>query len=380
MTEANYQVCSRCVMDTSDSQIKFDKEGVCNHCTEYFELVTADQEQHDAQAEKFSVILDKIKSAGKDAEYDCIIGISGGVDSTYLAYMVKKEFGLRPFAVHLDNGWDSKLAVKNIRNILKRLEIDLHTHVIDWEEFKSLQKAYFAASVIDIEAITDHSINAVLYQVASENNVKYILKGFNNATEKIMPKSWTFNKRDAINIQDINAKHGTVELNSFPLMGSVKLNNYEKKEGIKTISPFNYIKFERDTAKELIVEELGWVDYGGKHYESIFTRFYQGYILPHKFSIDKRKAHYSNLICAGVMARKDALEELVHAPYEKELIEEDYEYVTKKLEYSKDEFESILQAPVKSHFDYKTDLKSKIFKKYISPTNPVVGMIKKLRK
>ncbi len=378
--ETNYQVCSRCVMDTSDSQIKFDKDGICNHCTEYFSLVTADQERQKSKAEKFKSILETIKSEGKDNEYDCIIGISGGVDSTYLAYMVKQEFGLRPFAVHLDNGWDSKLAVKNIRNILKRLEIDLHTYVIDWEEFKSLQKAYFAASVIDIEAITDHSINAVLYQVAAENSIRYILKGFNNATEKIMPKSWTFNKRDATNIQDISDKHGTVKLDSFPLMGSDKLNQYEKKEKIKTISPFNYIVFDRDTAKKLITEELGWVDYGGKHYESIFTRFYQGYILPRKFSVDKRKAHYSNLICAGVMTRDDALKEIAHAPYEKELIEEDYEYVTKKLEYTKEEFESILNAPVKSHFDYKTDLKSKIFKKYLSPTNPVVGMIKKLRK
>ncbi|HIA12491.1 MAG TPA: N-acetyl sugar amidotransferase [Flavobacteriales bacterium] len=380
MMETNYRVCSRCVMDTSDSQIKFNKDGICNHCTEYFSLVTANQEQHDSNTEKFAGILDTIKKVGKDHEYDCIIGISGGVDSTYLAYLVKQEFGLRPYAVHLDNGWNSKLAVKNIRNILKRLEIDLYTHVIDWEEFKSLQKAYFAASVIDIEAITDHSINAVLYQVAAENNVKYILKGFNNATEKIMPKSWTFNKRDAINIQDINDKYGTIKLSSFPLMSNEKLNDYEKSMKIQTISPFNYIKFDKDAAKKLIIDELGWVDYGGKHYESIFTRFYQGYILPRKFSVDKRKAHYSNLICAGVMARKDALEEIKQAPYDEEMIKEDYEYVTKKLEYSKEEFESILKAPVKSHFNYKTDLNSKIFKKYISPTNPIVSMIKKLRK
>jgi len=163
-------------------------------------------------------------------------------------------------------------------------------------------------------------------------------------------------------------------------MSNEKLNDYEKSMKIQTISPFNYIKFDKDAAKKLIIDELGWVDYGGKHYESIFTRFYQGYILPRKFSVDKRKAHYSNLICAGVMARKDALEEIKQAPYDEEMIKEDYEYVTKKLEYSKEEFESILKAPVKSHFNYKTDLNSKIFKKYISPTNPIVSMIKKLRK
>jgi len=367
-------------MDTSDSQIKFDKDGICNHCTDYFSLVTVDDKQQESNKEKFSAILETIKREGIDKEYDCIIGISGGVDSTYLAYMVKNEFGLRPFAVHLDNGWDSKLAVKNIRNILKILEIDLFTHVIDWEEFKSLQKAYFAASVIDIEAITDHSINAILYQVAAENNVKYILKGFNNATEKIMPKSWTFNKSDAVNIADINDKCGTMKLESFPLMGSAKLKHYEKSKGIVTISPFNYMNFNRDQAKKLIIEELGWVDYGGKHYESIFTRFYQGYILPRKFNVDKRKAHYSNLICAGVMTRDEALKEIELPAIAEDLAKEDYEYVTKKLEYTTEDFEAIMNAPVKSHFKYKTDLKSKIFKKYISPTNPVIRIAKKIIK
>ena len=370
---------ARCVMDTTDHQIKFDSSGNCNHCTEYFQLVSKDQQTLQSSSNSFKDLLKQIKTAGEGQEYDCVIGISGGVDSTYLAYLVVEEFGLRPLAIHLDNGWNSKLAVKNIQNILRKLSIDLETHVINWEEFKSLQKAYFAASVIDIEAITDHAINATLYQVADENKVKYILKGFNKVTEKIMPKSWTFNKNDLDNITDINAQFGTVKLETYPTLGVERLKYFEKERKIQTVFPYNYMEFDKDSAKGVIMEKLGWVDYGGKHYESIFTRFYQGYILPRKFNIDKRKAHYSNLICSGSMSREEALKELESAPYSKEMIEEDYEYTIKKLGYTKEEFEDILNAPVKSHFAYKTDLKSKIYKKFLSPTNKLVSLIKKIK-
>lgn len=366
-------------MDTTDRQIKFDSSGFCNHCTEYLQLVSKDATASRSLSESLQGIIAQIKGSGKGNEYDCIIGISGGVDSTYLAYLVVEEYGLRPLAIHLDNGWNSKLAVKNIQNILRKLSIDLRTHVINWEEFKSLQKAYFAASVIDIEAITDHAINATLYQEAKANNVKYILKGFNNVTEKIMPKSWTFNKNDLVNIKDINKRFGTVALETYPSLGTQRLKYFEKKCQIQTIFPYNYADFDKDAAKKVIMEKLGWADYGGKHYESVFTRFYQGYILPRKFNVDKRKAHYSNLICAGSMTREEAVSELQSPPYKDELAREDYEYVIKKLEYTEEEFEGILDAPVKSHFDYKTDLKSKIYKKYISPTNPLVSLIKKIK-
>jgi len=371
------QVCTRCVMDTTDHQIKFYGAGYCNHCTEYVNLVKKEKGAS-GSTKSLDNILNQIKKSGEGNEYDCVIGISGGVDSTYLAYLVVEEYGLRPLAIHLDNGWNSKLAVKNIQNILRKLSIDLETHVIDWEEFKSLQKAYFQASVIDIEAITDHAINATLYQEAKANNVKYILKGFNNVTEKIMPKSWTFNKNDLENIKDINSQFGSVNLDTYPSLGPERLNYFEKEKQIQTIFPYNYTKFDKDVAKKVIMEKLGWVDYGGKHYESVFTRFYQGYILPRKFNVDKRKAHYSNLICAGSMTREEAMKELESKPYDEEMIREDYEYVIKKLEYTEAEFEDILNAKVKSHFDYNTDLKSKIYKKYISPTNPLVSLIKKI--
>ncbi|HIN39765.1 MAG TPA: N-acetyl sugar amidotransferase [Flavobacteriales bacterium] len=373
------QICTRCVMDTTDPQIRFESKGICNHCQEYEDIVNLDKETFLKKENQLNSIVEEIKISGIENEYDCIIGISGGVDSTFLAYLVKEKFGLRPFAVHLDNGWNSKLAVKNIQNILRKLDIDLHTHVIDWEEFKNMQIAYFKASVIDIEAITDHSINAILYEVANDNNVKYILKGFNNATEKIMPKSWTFNKNDIENIQDIVSKHSNIEINTFPLLGRKKLNYYTKEKGIQTILPYNYMEFNKDKAKELIVEKLGWVDYGGKHYESIFTRFYQGYILPRKFGIDKRKAHFSNLICGGLLSRDEAIDELKKPPYEEDLVQEDYKYVVKKLGFSKEEFEQILDLPIKSHFKYKTDINSKIYKKLISPTNPLVRFIKKIK-
>lgn len=372
------QICTRCVMDTSDLQIRFNKNGICNHCTEYNDLVNSSIQTTEKKEKQLSQIIQEIKIAGDKKEYDCIIGISGGVDSTYLAYLVKEVFGLRAFAVHLDNGWNSKLAVKNIRNILQKLDVDLYTHVIDWEEFKNMQIAYFNASVIDIEAITDHAINAILYEVANQNDINYILKGFNNATEKIMPKSWTFNKNDIENIKDIVKTHGNSEIKTFPLLGHKKLKYYTRQKDIRTVSPYNYMKFDKEKAKEVIVNKLGWVDYGGKHHESIFTRFYQGYILPRKFNVDKRKAHYSNLICANSMTREEAIEDLKNPPYPEDTCREDYEYVIKKLGFTESEFEEILNAPVKSHFDYKTDIQSKIYKKYISPTNPVVKMVKKM--
>jgi N-acetyl sugar amidotransferase len=356
-------------MDTTDRQIRFDGEGVCNHCKDYAVVQARQIQSPEAVREEFDELVRKIKQEGEAKEHDCIIGLSGGVDSTYLAYILVKEYGLRPLGIHLDNGWDSKLAVKNIHNVVARLDIDLYTYVIDWEEFKDIQIAYFKASVLDIEAITDHAILAVLYQMAHVNDLKYILSGANKRTERILPKSWAFNKNDLKNLKGIHKEFGTEALKTFPQMGFKKLLHYKKRQKIRMLAPLDYLRYEKNEAKKIITRELKWEDYGGKHHESVFTRFYQGYILPRKFNIDKRKAHLSSLINCGQMTRAEALDELKNSTYPVELQRQDYDYVIKKLGFSKEEFEKIMNLPVKSHFDYPTDIWSKIDRKCISPTS-----------
>lgn len=357
-----YNICTRCVMDTSDPHIVFNKKGECNHCIDWFKKIATIDPNNET---KIDLILSEIKEANKHSEYDCVVGISGGVDSTYLVYVLVKKYKLNPLVLHLDNGWNSKLAVKNIKNIMKFLEVDLHTHVIDWEEFKELQRAYFKASVMDIEALTDHAIGALLFKSAHEHQLKHILGGFNVKTELIIPKSWTFNKSDRINILDIVAKNSKVKIKTFPTLPEKEIN--ELKKEIKSVNLFDYIPYDDKIAKQTIIDELNWVDYGGKHFESVFTRFYQGYILPKKFGIDKRRAHLSSLICLNNITREEALAKLETEPYAKNLQEEDYNYVIKKLDFTKEEFETYMHAKEVSHFAYKTNLQSILRKKINLP-------------
>ena len=371
---SDYKICSKCVMDTSDKQIRFDVRGVCNHCKDYFAVLNEQLVSGDELKKEFGRLAEKIKMEGQGKEYDCVIGLSGGVDSSYLAYVLVKTYGLKPLAVHLDNGWNSKLAVKNIHNIVSSLDIDLLTHVINWEEFRDMQIAYFKASVLDIEAITDHAISAILYSTADKNDIKYILMGTNRATERILPKSWAFNKNDLINLRSIHKKYGKIKLKTFPQMGFSRLMYYRSVKKIRNVGPLDYLSYNKDEAKKEIQKNLKWEDYGAKHHESVFTRFYQGYILPKKFGVDKRRAHLSSLINCGQMKREEALEELKKPAYPLEMQNEDYLYVIKKLGFSKEDFERIMESPVRSHFDFPTDIWSKIDRKYISPPSALRGI------
>ena len=370
-------------MDTSDPKIFFNRAGVCSHCMQY-DVVKKEILSSAKSQKMLETLANQIKATGKGARYDCIIGISGGIDSSYLAYIVKRKLGLRPLAVHLDNGWNSKLAAKNIRQIVNKLDIDLHTHVIDWEEFKDIQISYLKASVVDIEVVTDHAIFAAIYDVAEKTGVKYVLLGMNEVTEKILPRSWTFNKNDIINLKAIHKKFGKIPLNTYPLMGFNKYKYYKTKVGIVSHTPLDYMPYVKRDAVQVLIDELGWKDYGGKHYESVFTRFYQGYILPEKFGIDKRRAHLSTLINSGQVSREEALLELEKPPYEKELMEQDYEFVIKKFGFSREEFDNIMKLPIKSHFDYPTNLNSKLSRKvypYLYRFYPVIRPVyKKLQK
>jgi N-acetyl sugar amidotransferase len=351
-----YQICSRCIMDTTDPDIQFDGDGVCNHCRNYEIIASRNLDYSEVSNQKFERLVNKIKKDGEGRKYDCLIGLSGGVDSTYVAYLTKK-LRLRPLAVHLDNGWDSELAVKNVENILRKLDIDLFTYVLDWEEFKDLQVAYFKASVIDIEALTDHAIMAALYNIANERGIKYILTGSNTVTEAIMPKSWSYHKNDLVNLKAIHKQFGTVRLKRFPVLGILRKMYFHLIKGIKSIPILDYVHYVKKDAKQLLTQQLEWRDYGGKHYESVFTRFYQAYILPRKFNVDKRKAHLSTLICSGQMTREETLKEMQEELYPAELLRQDKEYVLKKLRFTEEDFERIMNLPVKNHCDYKSSLK-----------------------
>ena len=357
--EIGYRQCSITVMDNiADPNISFDDQGVCNYVHEYRKAEQEGVFGGEEGKNKLEAIVAEIKQKGKGKKYDCLIGVSGGVDSTYVAWLVKQH-GLRPLAVHLDNGWNSELAVKNIENIISRLGIDLYTLVINWEEFRDIQLAYLKASVVDIEVVSDHAIFATMYKLAKEQHIGYIISGTNIVTEHIMPPSWLYHKMDFANLKDIHDKFGTVKLKTYPTFDFKKYVYYSAVLRLVPISILNYVPYNKHEVKEVIKRELGWKDYGGKHHESIFTKFYQAYILPEKFKIDKRKAHLSTLICSGQISKEEALEELKQPLYPEADLQNDIEYVLKKFGLTRKEFDQIMQLPVVRHDAFKSDLKLK---------------------
>ncbi len=350
-----YRQCSLTVMDTiADPDITFDEKGICNYYHEYIIAEAANVFPGKSGEDKLKELVTRIKSDGKGKPYDCLIGLSGGVDSTYVAYLVK-QLGLRPLAVHLDNGWDSELAVKNVENIITKLGFDLFTLVINWEEFKDIQLAYLKASVVDIEVVSDHAIFASMYKLAKEKNIGYIISGTNIVTEHIMPPSWLYQKMDFDNLKDIHKQFGKVRLKTYPTFDFKKYIYYSGILKLTPISILNYVPYNKNAVKEIITKELDWRDYGGKHYESVFTKFYQAYILPQKFKIDKRKAHLSNLICSGQMTKSAALLELEKPLYAPNELKNDMEYVIKKLGLTQQSFDDIMKQPVRRHDEFKTD-------------------------
>lgn len=341
-------------MDTSDPAIEFDEAGHCSHCNNA--LKSSGQIWHPENGEKeLDAMFRKIKQEGEDNEYDCAIGLSGGVDSSYLAYITVKK-GLRPLVVHVDCGWNSEEAVRNIENIVKKLDLELHTVVVNWEEMKDLQRSFFKAGVPDQDIPQDHAIFAALYEFASRNNVRYVLNGYNFATESIMPVTWGHQAMDYRHIMSIHRLFGEQKLKEFPL-----LNFFQRYiwftiiKRMKILSPLNYIDYRKDAAIEVMKKELDWQYYGGKHCESRFTKFFQSYYLPVKFNIDKRKGHLSSLIIAGQISRDEALRKLAEPLYTGETMIEDLEYVAKKLGWTPAEFRLILEQPPHSHNDYPTN-------------------------
>lgn len=354
--------CKTCVLDSTSSHFRLTEDGECNYCKAFrIKAENSIWRPLELRTSLFDEKIEKIKKEGENRKYDCIIGLSGGVDSTYIAYLVKKH-NLRALAVHFDNGWNSELAVKNIENIISKTKFDLYTYVVNWEEFKDLQRAYLKAGVIDIEVLSDHMIVASLYKLANKYNVKYIVGGTNTATEGIMPHDWIYNKSDLTNILDIHSKFGQIKLKTYPKNGFYQRLYYKEIKAIEFVELLDLIDYNKSQVKSFISEYFEWKDYGGKHYESIWTKFYQGYILPKKFNVDKRKAHLSNLILTGEIKRQEAVMELVKSPIpvdeEKELIE----YVCRKLDLSIEEFNDIISKKPVSHTFYKTENDIKIYK------------------
>ena len=372
-----YQMCTMTVMDTTDVDISFDKEGISNHYFEYKKAAENQLLNEPGRTKALNDILDRIKAEGKGKKYDCLIGLSGGVDSSYVAWLVKR-YGLRPLAVHLDNGWNSELAVHNVNNIIETLGFDLHTIVVNWEEFRDLQLSYLKASVIDIEVVSDHAIQATMFQLASKFNIDYIISGTNIVTEYILPNSWIFPKLDFTNLKSIHKRFGSHKLKTYPHVPFYKYVRYTGFQKLKPISVLDYVDYNKKEVLSILETELGWRNYGGKHCESLWTKFYQNYILPAKFGVDKRKAHLSTLICSGQMTRDEALEELEKPIYNKEELINDTEYVLKKLELSQSEFEAIMKIPPIPHKFYGTHAyHKKKYKMLLDSTKPIRKVFKK---
>lgn len=353
-----YQICTRCVMDTSACDINFDGEGICNYCTEFLArsgyILNKDSDQRNRELEIF---VEKVKKAGRGKRYDCVVGVSGGVDSSW-ALVQAVQLGLRPLAAHMDNGWNSELAQSNIENLVRGLGVDLYTHVIDWDEYRNLMQAFFDADVIDVELLYDNAMLAVNYRQAAKHGVKYILGGMNQSTEGMkFPPGWNWMKFDAKNIKSIAFKFDDkLRLKTFPAIGTIGYIWHEFILRVRWINFLDYFDYRKQEALDVLQRDFGYKPYPYKHYESIFTRFYQGYLLPEKFNVDKRRLHLSTLIASNQMTRESALEQLRSIPYpkEKDLIQ-DREYFLKKMGWTEDQLSEYLRRPAKSHLEYGSE-------------------------
>ena len=344
--------CPRCVMDLSDPDITIGPNS-CSHCERATDLLGFLPASAEEEAERLGAIARKvIARRGVGSDYDCIVGLSGGVDSSYVA-LLASGMGLRVLGVHFDNGWNSEIAVSNIESVCRGLDIDLMTYVINWEEFRDLQRAFLKASVIDVEMVTDHAIMAALFRLSGEQKVPFILSGTNIATESIMPATWVWPKQDLRNIRAIHRRFGSVPLATYPTLGIMRwtLARYTPL-GPDYVELLNNVRYRRDAAIATLERDLGWRPYGGKHFESTFTRFYQAVLLPRKFKVDKRTAHLSNLIVNGEISRDDALDELAKPSLSSDEVEADTRFVQKKLGFTTEEFDRILDDEARRHDSY----------------------------
>lgn len=357
-THRELRVCTRCIMDESASNITFDDKGFCNYCTDFL----AKQSKHIAfddneRLRRLNALVDRVKQEGKGKQYDCIVGLSGGVDSSW-ALVQALRLGLRPLAVHMDSGWNSELAQNNIENLVRGLKVDLYTHVIEWPEIRGLMEAFFKADVIDVEVLYDNAMLAVNYNLAAKYKLKYILAGTNIATEGVdIPSNWNWYKSDKKNIVGISKKFGGPKLKTFPSISTIDTAKFVAFNKIHWVSFLDYLNYRKFDALEVLKSEFGYKPYPHKHYESVFTRFYQGYILPYKFGVDKRKPHLSSLVMTGEMTRDEALKQASGIAYPSESeMESDRLYFIKKMGWTEEKFKDYMIRPEVKHDVYPTEV------------------------
>jgi N-acetyl sugar amidotransferase len=350
-----YQICANCIMDTSDSNITFDSRGWCDYCNNYYQNIVPNWHTDAIGWAMLQRDVVKIKQDGVGKPHDCVIGISGGVDSSYLTYIAVEKLGLRPLLLHVDAGWNSQQAVHNIERLVDALKLDLHTEVIDWREMRDLQLAFFKAGVPHLDTPQDHAFFASLYNFAARNRVKYIVTGANYSTECVRePLEWHYHASDLTQLEDIHRHFGRQPLERFPRSDILKYKIYYRfAKGVRVVKPLNFIPYRKEEAMQELVERFGWQRYAHKHYESRFTRFYEGYWLPVRFGYDKRRAHFSSLILTNQMTRSEALQRIAQPAYDPATIAQDFEYIATKLDISVDELKALQQAPRKSYRDYK---------------------------
>jgi N-acetyl sugar amidotransferase len=349
------KICERCVMDETASNIQFNGQGICNFCLD-FELKLPELRVLHSDPIKLQNLVNQIKNDGKGKQYDCIVGLSGGVDSSFVLHGVV-EAGLRPLAVHLDNGWNSELAVSNIHTLVNKLNVDLHTHVIDWVENRDMQLSMFDSGVIDIELLMDNAMLALNYRMAVKYGLRHVVSGSNKATEGVrMPSGWNHFKLDVKNIRSIHKRFGSVPIKTHPLVSTIDYLVFKYWHKVGWVSWLDYINYNKQGALTVLIDKYGYKPYPYKHYESIFTRFYQGYILPNKFGVDKRKVHLSTLIMSGQMTREDALNDLKAQAYDEQQLQRDRQFILKKFGKDNAWLDAYIKAPCHEHLDYPSEL------------------------
>jgi N-acetyl sugar amidotransferase len=379
-----YKICSRGIWDTTVPGIKFDENGVSNYAKMFDKLVELSPEGEIGNS-YWENIVDRMKEKGKGKKFDCIIGVSGGTDSSYLMYIAKKKYDLRPLAVNLDNGWSTEIAVQNIKKVTKALDIDLETYVIDYEEVKAVLRSYIKACLPWIDGPTDNAIKSVLFKSAEREGIKYIIDGSDFRSEGKQPSEWTYT--DSKQMLYLIKKYEGTKLKTYPYQSLVNMINTSLVKGIKDYRPFNHIEYEKKPAQDFLIKEFGWEYYGGHHHENVFTKFAIGYWMPKKFGIDKRIITLSAQLLTSQISREDALKMLKQPPYDTDQMERDKEFVIKKLSLTKEEFDYSWNQENKYYWDYPSYMPlfekyfklSRPFLRYFFPTPPTILVEKENR-
>jgi N-acetyl sugar amidotransferase len=354
----NYQICTNCVMDTSDSKITFDEKGVCDHCNDFYKNVLPNWHTDVQGRKQLEELVVKIKKDGEGKDFDCILGMSGGVDSSYLLHLAVTQLGLRPLVFHVDGGWNSELAVHNIQVMVDKLGLDLYTEVINWEEMKDFQLAFFKSGVPHLDIPQDHAFVATLYNFADKYKIKYILNGGNISTECVRnPMDWLYYGTDMAQINDIIKQFGTIKMDTYPFSPIFRHKFYLRYiKGVQVVKPLNFMPYIKEDALQLLTDTYGWTPYPQKHFESRFTKFYEGYWLPERFGFDTRRVQYSSLILTDQIKRVVALEKLKKPAYDPNTIEDEFKYIATKLGITPEKLREYFTMEKKFYTDYNNQV------------------------